>query len=88
MGIGRWLSHLQIMAIGCGKRIGGIKETGHLFCRDIQQTAQHPSHLLLRGRTIARDGHLDFQRGVFMDGNIAMDGSGDGYPLCPAEFQH
>ena len=76
------------MAIGGGEGVGGIEE-GHTLCRvEMQHLAEHSCHLLHRGRAVARDGLLDLERRVFVDGHVAADGGGNGNALRTPQFEH
>ena len=78
----------DIVTIGCAKGIGGVHIGEHGLLRNVQEALQHTRHLLFAGTAVARDGLLDFQRGVLVDGHIATDGCGDGHSLRASEFEH
>ena len=82
------LTHLNEVAIGSTKCIGGIKLHVHVLFFDMEHTLKHACHLFFRSRTISCDCHFDFAGFVFCDGNIAHDGGGDGYTLGTSKFEH
>lgn len=71
------------MTVSSSQSIGGIHEAWHVVGAQLEHALEHVGHLLLAGRAIARDGHFDFQRSIFVDGNVAADGCGYGHALRP-----
>src|SRR5574344_2022141 len=57
-------AHLQEMAVGSTESVGGVHKLAHLARIELQQTLQHSCHLFLRGLSLSRYCHLDFQRGI------------------------
>lgn len=75
------------MADGYTQCIAGIN--GHLFPdRKTQDVIQHGRYLFLGGATLPGYGLFDPPGGIFRVGHAFSDGSCDGNPLGPAEFQH
>lgn len=87
-GVGLWGRELQEVAISSSKRIGGIHEFRHVLLVYPQKPLQHSCHLFLRRLALARDGHLDFQRGIFVNGHRMVYGSSYGNSLRASEFKH
>ena len=82
------LSHLQEVAIGSAKGIGGVEELAHLFLIDMKHPAEHIGNLLLAGITVARNRHLNLRRRILRNWHLTLDGSSNGYALSTSQLQH
>ena len=82
------LAHLDEVAVGGSEGIGGVELHVHVFLGDVEHALQHAGYLFFGGGAVAGDGHLDFARLVFGDGDVAHDGGCDGYALGAAELEH
>ena len=71
-------SHLQEVAVGSTQGVGGIHELRHFFFLDVEHALQHCCHLFLGSLSLSCDSHLDFQRSIFVDGHVVVDGGSDG----------
>ena len=60
----------------------------HLVVAKMEQFLQHTGNLILGSRPVSGDCHLDFQRSIFTDGDIMMDGCSNGNALRTSELQH
>ena len=76
------------MAVGGSQSVRGVHIRQHVFLADMEHTGQHACHLFFAGLPVSGDGHFDFERRIFGDGDVTMDSRCDSHPLCASQFQH
>ena len=81
-------AHLQKVAVGCSQGIGGIHELRHFIFLDVEHSLQHRRHLFLGSLSLSGYRHLDFQRSIFVDGHVVVDGGCDGNALGSSQLEH
>lgn len=86
--VGNRLPHLHEVTVSSGQGICSVHELWHLLLVEMEHSLQHSRYLFLACRAVACDGHLDFHWSILVYGHGVMYGGGNGYALCPSEFQH